>query len=86
MNKTIRDIEVEGYTLQIKKLGNSSGLILPKELLGRLGLKEGDTLYIVGQTERGIQLSPYDPKHAKTMKIAREIMDEYKDTFRALAQ
>ena len=86
MNEQPRNLEIEGYVLQIKKIGNSVGLILPKDLLGRLKLKEGDKLHVVEQTERGVKLSPYDPKHARTMKIAREIMDEYKDTFRALAK
>ena len=44
MNELPRDLQVEGYTLQIKKIGNSVGLILPKELLARLKLKEGDKL------------------------------------------
>ncbi len=51
MNETPRNLEVEGYLLQIKKIGNSVGLILPKELLARLKLKEGDKLYVVEQTE-----------------------------------
>jgi bifunctional DNA-binding transcriptional regulator/antitoxin component of YhaV-PrlF toxin-antitoxin module len=55
-------------------------------MLSRLKLKEGDKLHIVEQTERGIKLSPYDPKHARTMEIARKIMHEYRDTFAALAK
>ena len=60
----------EGEFIQIKKIGNSLGLILSKDLLARLKLKEGDKLHIVEQTERGIKLSPYNPKHAKAMEIA----------------
>lgn len=86
MNKPIRDTEARDSVLRIKKIGNSVGLILPKELLARLKLKEGDHLHVVEQTERGLKLSPYDPKHAKAMKIAREVMEEYQDTFRALAK
>jgi putative addiction module antidote len=86
MNETLRNVEIEGYLLQIKKIGNSVGLILPKDLLARLKLKEGDKLHVVEQTERGIKLSPYDPKHAKVMTIARQVMEEYKDTFRELAK
>ena len=86
MNETPRNIEVEGHLLQIKKIGNSAGLILPKELLARLKLKEGDKLYVVEQTERGIKLSPYDPKHAKAMEFARRSFREYADTYRALAK
>jgi putative addiction module antidote len=72
--------------LQIKRIGNSLGLILPKELLARLRLSEGDKLYIVEQTERGIKLSPYDPKHAEAMEIARRSFRKYADTYKALAK
>jgi putative addiction module antidote len=86
MNKVSRAPETEGHLLKIKKIGNSVGLILPKELLARLKLKEGDSLYVVEQTERGIKLSPYDPKHAKAMEFARLSFREYADTYRALAK
>jgi len=86
LNEAPRNIEIEGYLLQIKKIGNSVGLILPKELLARLKLKEGDKLHVVEQTERGIKLSPYDPKHAKAMEIARRSFRKYADTYKALAK
>jgi putative addiction module antidote len=76
----------EGYVLQVKKIGNSVGLILPKDLLARLRLSEGDKLHVVEQTERGIKLSPYDPKHAKAMAIARRSFRKYADTYKALAK
>jgi putative addiction module antidote len=86
MNEAARDVEAEGFLLQIKKIGNSVGLILPKELLARLKLKEGDKLYVVEQTERGIKLSPYNPKHAKAMELARRSFRKYADTYKALAK
>jgi putative addiction module antidote len=86
MNERPRDLDVEGYLLPVKKIGNSVGLILPKELLARLKLKEGDKLYVVEQTERGIKLSPYNPKHAKAMEIARRSFRKYADTYKALAE
>ena len=49
-------------------------------------LKEGDKLHIVEQTERGIKLSPYNPKHAKAMEIARRSFSTYADTYKALAK
>jgi putative addiction module antidote len=76
----------EGDFIQIKKIGNSLGLILSKDILSRLKLKEGDKLHIVEQTERGIKLSPYDPKHAKAMEIARRSFSIYADTYKALAK
>jgi len=79
-------LDADGYVLQIKKIGNSVGLILPKDLLARLKLKEGDNLYVVEQTERGLKLSPYDPKHAKAMAIARRSFRKYADTYKALAE
>jgi len=86
MSERPRTTEPEGYVLQIKKIGNSTGLILPKELLARLKLTEGDKLHVVEQTERGIKLSPYDPKHAKAMEIARRSFRKYADTYKALAK
>jgi putative addiction module antidote len=86
MNDRRDNSEIEGHLLQIKKVGNSLGLILPKELLARLKLKEGDKFYIVEQTERGIKLSPYDPKHAEAMEFARRSFRKYADTYKALAK
>ena len=78
--------EAEGYVLQIKRIGNSTGLILPKELLARLKLTVGDNLHVVEQTERGFKLTPYDPKHAEGMAIARRSFRRYADAYRALAK
>lgn len=86
MNERLRAAEGGSYVLQIKKIGNSTGLILPKELLARLKLAEGDRLYVVEQTERGMKLSPYDPKHAKAMELARRSFRKYADTYKALAK
>jgi putative addiction module antidote len=86
VNESLRNVEIEGHLLQVKKIGNSLGLILPKELLARLKLAEGDKLYVVEQTERGIKLSPYDPKHVKAMEIARRSFRRYADTYKALAE
>jgi putative addiction module antidote len=86
MTRSAEDLETEGAVLQIRKIGNSVGLILPKDLLARLKLTEGDKLYVVEQTDRGLKLSPYDPKHAKAMEIARRAFRTYSDTFKALAK
>ena len=76
----------EGEFIQIKKIGNSLGLILSKDLLSRLKLKEGDKLFVVEQTDRGVKFSPYNPKHAKAMEIARRSFGTYADTYKALAK
>src|SRR3977135_1810453 len=85
MNEMPRKLS-EGEFLQIRKIGNSVGVILPKELLARLNLQEGDKFYPIEQPDGSLRLSPFNPKHARTMEIAREIMHEYRDTFAALAK
>ena len=70
----------------IKRIGNSEGLILPRELMRRLDLKHGQQLHITELPGGGFQALPYDPDFERTMEIADEIMDEYKDTLAALAK
>jgi putative addiction module antidote len=72
--------------IEIKKIGNSDGLILPRELMQRLDLKRGQQLHIVELAGGGFQVLPYDPDFEKTMNLAGEIMDEYRDTLAALAK
>jgi len=86
MSKPKRQKDADSTALQIRKIGNSVGLILPKELLARLRLQEGDVLHVVEQTERAFKLTPYNPKHAKAMDIARKAFRTYADTFKALAK
>lgn len=72
--------------IEIKKIGNSEGLILPRELRQRLGLKRGQALHITELPGGGFQALPYDPDFEKTMEIVDEIIDEYRDTLAALAK
>jgi putative addiction module antidote len=72
--------------LEIKKIGNSTGLILPKELLARLGLSQGDSVVVSEGPDRSLTLSPYDPDDEETMRIAREAMRNYKNVLKALAK
>ena len=72
-------------TLKITQIGNSLGVILPKELLTRLKVDKGDALYIT-DTPDGVALTAYDPNFEEQLEIGREFMREYRDTFRALAK
>jgi putative addiction module antidote len=72
--------------LELKRIGNSTGLILPKELLARLGLEQGDAVFVTEDTERSFNVSPYDAHHEKVMTIARQVMKDYQNTFKALAK
>jgi putative addiction module antidote len=72
--------------IEIKKIGNSDGLLLPRELMQRLDLKRGQELHITELAGGGFQAMPYDPDFEKTMEIADQVMDKYKDTLAALAK
>jgi putative addiction module antidote len=71
--------------IEIKRIGNSEGFILPRELMQRLGLKRGQELHVTELPGGGFQALPYDPEFAKTMEIVDEIIDEYRDTLAELA-
>ncbi len=72
--------------IEIKKIGNSEGLILPKELMQRLDLKRGQVLHVTELAGGGLQLLPYDPDFEKTVEIADDLMDEYRDMLAVLAK
>jgi putative addiction module antidote len=72
--------------IEIKKIGNSDGVILPRELMQRLDLKRGQQLHITELAGGGFQALPYDPDFERTMEIAEQLMDEYRDTLAALAK
>jgi putative addiction module antidote len=71
--------------LKLRAVGTSTGVVLPKEFLQRLKVKKDDTLFAV-ETREGYLLTPYDPEIEEELKLGREFMDEYRDTFRALAK
>ena len=85
MNEKPRNT-AEGELIQIKKIGNSTWSYLVQGYPFATRLKEGDKLFVVEQTDRGVKLSPYDPKHAKAMEIARRSFGTYTDTYKALAK
>ncbi|SON57217.1 putative addiction module antidote [Hartmannibacter diazotrophicus] len=72
--------------LELKKIGNSTGVILPKELLVELGLEQGDTVFVSKTPDGGVRLSPADPTFDKAMEIARKAMKTYSNTLRELAK
>lgn len=71
--------------LKLIQIGNSVGVVLPKEVLGKLKAGKGDTLF-ASETEDGVRLSAYDPAVAEQVESGREFMREFRDTFRALAK
>ena len=71
--------------LKLRKYGNSLGTTFPKELLHRLRVKEGDQLFVI-ETQRGIEITPYDPEFAEQMEVAEQVMRERRDVLRKLAE
>jgi putative addiction module antidote len=71
--------------LKITTIGNSTGVILPKEILEKLRVSKGDSLYAI-ETSNGIELTPYNPEVAEQMKLAEQVMREDRDALRKLAE
>ena len=71
--------------VKIRKIGNSLGVVLSKEVLEHLNVKEGDTLS-VSETDTGLRLDSYDPEVAKQVELGRDIARRYKNTRRELAK
>ncbi len=71
--------------LKITTIGNSAGVILPRELMARLRLEKGDELFAL-ETPDGIRLTTYDPEFARQMEVAEEVMRKDHNVLRKLAQ
>ena len=69
----------------VRKIGNSEGVIIPKDVLDRMNVKAGDSLELVA-TGKGIALEPVDDSFERQMEAARQIMDKYKVALQKLAE
>lgn len=73
------------HTLKLTQIGNSVGVILPRELLTKLGLVKGSTVYAVEQPD-GVRLTTADPDFEAQMEVARRVMRERRAVLRELAK
>jgi putative addiction module antidote len=71
--------------VKLTQVGNSVGVILPKEMLARLKLEKGDTLYVT-DLENGFALRPHDPEFEAQMTAARAVMKRRRSVLRELAK
>lgn len=71
--------------LRLTAVGNSAGIVLPKEILARLKLDKGDSVYLT-ESPDGYRLTPYDPDFEKQMTAARLIMKKRRAALRELAK
>ena len=72
-------------SLKLTKVGTSTGTIIPKEMLARMKVEKGDTLFAI-ETKEGYLITPYDPAIADQIDAGREFMKDYRETFKALAK
>jgi putative addiction module antidote len=73
-------------TVKIRKIGNSQGVVLPKEILGAANAKVGDDVTVTVTAEGTIQLSTYDPGITEQVEKARGLAQRYKNALRELAK
>ncbi|MEJ7846615.1 MAG: AbrB/MazE/SpoVT family DNA-binding domain-containing protein [Pyrinomonadaceae bacterium] len=71
--------------LKITTIGNSIGIVLPKDVLEKLRVSKGDSLFAT-ETSTGIELSAYNPEMARQMEAAEKIMREDRDVLKRLAE
>ena len=72
-------------TVKLTTVGNSTGVVLPKEILQRLRVDKGDVLYVL-ETPGGIELIPYDPEFSSQVEAAERVMREDRDVLKKLAE
>ncbi len=72
--------------LKIRKVGNSLGVVLPREVLKRLHLQDGDKMYLTEVSDGSYRITPYDPEFEKQMRLAEKGMRHYRNTLKALAK
>jgi putative addiction module antidote len=81
----VRYNKATAMKLKITTIGNSAGVILPKDLLARLRLGKGDELYAL-ETPDGLKLTVFDPELARQMEVAEQVMREDRHVLHKLAQ
>jgi putative addiction module antidote len=85
MNKPIVDSDLRAKKLKLIKVGNSTGVILPRAVLERLRVSQGDALFL-NESPQGYSLSAHDPDFVEAMSAAEEIMREDRDILAVLAR
>lgn len=71
--------------LKIRKVGNSLGIVLPKEALQHLGAQEGDSVTLT-ENEKGFQMVSHDPEFTQAMAVFQDLAQRYRNTLAELAK
>lgn len=72
--------------LKLRKVGNSVGVVLPKEVLAHLKVDEGDTVSLTEGPEGSLRMSPHKAEIAHQMEVAQDVMKRYRHALRELAK
>lgn len=72
-------------SLKLTQIGNSTGVVLPKEALEKLRVEKGDVIYLT-ETPEGYSLTPYNQDFEDEMKAMQSVMKQYRNTLRELAK
>jgi putative addiction module antidote len=86
MNENPKEARSESNALQVRRIGNSIGFIMPKDTAARLNLREGDKLFLMEQPGGGFTLTPHDPDFERAMEVARRGMKRYHNALAELAK
>ena len=81
----VLEVLLSKKAIKVRKVGTSVGITLSPELLGQLGVGEGDLLYPV-RTPNGVELTPYDPDFAEALEAGRDFMRRYPNAMKTLAE
>ena len=73
------------YAIKLRKIGNSVGIVLPKETLAKLKVREGETIYLTDARD-GFRITPYNEEFEVQMNAAEKIMNEDRDILRELSK
>ncbi len=73
------------HKLKLRKIGNSTGVVLPREILARLKAEKGDVIFLT-ETPDGFRLTPYDSEFERQMKIGRAILKNRRAALREFAK
>ncbi|NCO76557.1 MAG: AbrB/MazE/SpoVT family DNA-binding domain-containing protein [Cyanobacteria bacterium] len=73
------------FKLKVTTVGNSTGVVLPKEVLAKMHIEKGDNLYLT-PTPNGFEITPYNPEFEQEMDTARQVMKQYRNPLRELAK
>ncbi len=72
--------------MKVRAIGNSLGVVLPKEILTRLKVKSGDILHLTEAPDGSVRITPYDPEFERQMQRARQGMAKFRNALRELAK